>query len=357
MYVSMSSATRENILRAIRFERPDYIPMTFHINEACWEAYPHEELFRLMEAHPFLFPGFEAPKGAFKPEYAPVARKNEPYTDAFGCVWQTATDGIVGSVHSHPLDDWSKWLGYIFPDPEKTDGLYSVDWSEFEAESARKKAAGELSCGDLRHGHTFLQLADLRGYENLLMDMMDEEPLLDELISKLESFNLAQIKHFVKAGVDMIRIPEDLGMQTGPMLRPDDFRRYIKPSYQRLMAPAREAGMLIHMHSDGDIRLLCDDIIDGGVDVLNLQDLVNGIDWIGNKFRGRTCIDLDIDRQKLTPFGTPVQIDALVREEVEKIGCPDGGLMMIYGLYPGVPLENVEALMDAMERYAFFYRD
>ena len=29
--------------------------------------------------------------------------------------------------------------------------------------------------------------------------------------------------------------------------------------------------------------------------------------------------------------------------------------MMIYGLYPGVPLENVKALMGAMEKYAFYY--
>jgi len=29
--------------------------------------------------------------------------------------------------------------------------------------------------------------------------------------------------------------------------------------------------------------------------------------------------------------------------------------MMIYGLYPGVPVENVRAVMDAMERYAGFY--
>ena len=33
-----------------------------------------------------------------------------------------------------------------------------------------------------------------------------------------------------------------------------------------------------------------------------------------------------------------------------------GGQMLIYGLYPGVPLENVKALMDAMERYAGYYR-
>lgn len=29
--------------------------------------------------------------------------------------------------------------------------------------------------------------------------------------------------------------------------------------------------------------------------------------------------------------------------------------MMIYGLYPGVPLENAKAVADAMERYAAFY--
>ena len=29
--------------------------------------------------------------------------------------------------------------------------------------------------------------------------------------------------------------------------------------------------------------------------------------------------------------------------------------MLIYGLYPGVPLNNVRAVMDAMERYAGYY--
>lgn len=92
-----------------------------------------------------------------------------------------------------------------------------------------------------------------------------------------------------------------------------------------------------------------------GVDVLNLQDLVNGIDWIAEKFAGRVCVDLDVDRQNITRFGTPEQIDALIREEVEKLGSPEGGLMMIYGLYPGTPFENVKALMDAMERYMGYY--
>lgn len=354
MYASISSSSKENLLRAVRFERPDSIPMTFHINEACWHTYEPEALFDLMEEHPYLFPDFQRPERGFVPEYALNARKDAPYIDGFGCQWETAMDGIVGSVSKHPLSDWDAFDAYEFPDPEKTTGLFPINWSKFERDCETRRAHGEMVYGDLRHGHTFQQLVDLRGYENVLFDMMDEEPRLLNLIGKLEQFNVAQIQHFIHAGVDMIRIPEDLGMQTGPMLSPADFNAYIKPSYQRLMEPARKAGILIHMHSDGNIRLLSDAIIEGGVDVLNLQDLVNGIDWIAAHFRGKVCIDLDIDRQKITPYGIPAQIDALIREEIEKISCREGGLMMVYGLYPGVPLENVKALMDAMERYAFY---
>jgi hypothetical protein len=125
--------------------------------------------------------------------------------------------------------------------------------------------------------------------------------------------------------------------------------------YRNLMVPAHDAGCLVHMHSDGDIRDLVDDLVVSGVDALNLQDLVNGIDWIAVNLKGRVCIDLDIDRQQVTRFGDPDKIDELIREEVEKLGSPEGGLMMIYGLYPGVPLENIKAVMVAMERYAVFY--
>ncbi len=62
------------------------------------------------------------------------------------------------------------------------------------------------------------------------------------------------------------------------------------------------------------------------------------------------------DRQNITRRGTPEQVDALIRAEVVKLGSREGGLKMIFGLYPGIPLENIRALMDAMERYAGYYR-
>lgn len=345
-------SVRENTLRTIRFEKPEWIPMQFRINGACWAHYETAALEDLMSAHPLLFPGFEPQGNKRVPWYAPDARADEPLTDPWGSVWETSENGITGAVTRFPLADWSAFEQYRAPDPEHFGHIGPLDWENLAEQFAQARAAGNLCAGSLHHGHTFLRLTYLRGYENLLFDMEDDEPRLRDLIDTVEAFNLHHVRRFLGIGVDIMGYPEDLGMQIGPMLSPGDFRRFIKPSYERLMQPAREAGVLVHMHSDGDIRALVEDLIDGGVQSLNLQDLVNGIDWIRDTLKGRVCIDLDIDRQKITRFGSPDDIDSLIRKEVETLGSPEGGLSMIYGLYPGVPLDNVAALMDAMERYA-----
>ena len=52
--VNLSTETRDNVLRAVRFEGPTAIPMVFHINEASWYHYPEDALKELMAAHPIL---------------------------------------------------------------------------------------------------------------------------------------------------------------------------------------------------------------------------------------------------------------------------------------------------------------
>jgi len=344
---------RENYLRALRFEKPEYIPMNYVINTSCWEQYPQDELFALIERHPLLFPGFRAPKLPFKPNYAPITRKDQPFRDDFGCIWETPMDGMTGTVTGHPLADWDNFASFVVPDPDKCTGIGPVDWEAQKNRFARN--TDRIRIGSLRHGHTFLQLSDLRGYQNLLFDMIDEEPLLWKLIEKVEEFNYGIVQHFLQCELDGMAYAEDLGMQSGPMLSPELFRKYIKPSYQRLIRPAKEKGLFIHMHSDGDIRTLVDDLLDGGVEIVNLQDLVNGVDWIADRLGGKVCVELDIDRQNVTVNGTPEDIDRLIRTEVESIGRKEGGLMMVYGLYPGTPLCNAAAVMDAMEKYMGYY--
>jgi hypothetical protein len=63
-----------NYVKAVRFEKPDYIPMFFCINDSCWHHYPQDQLFDLMEEHKLLFPDFVRPKGKYIPNYRLVAR-------------------------------------------------------------------------------------------------------------------------------------------------------------------------------------------------------------------------------------------------------------------------------------------
>lgn len=349
------SNNRDAVLKSIRFERPDFIPMIFEINPSCWEAYPQEELLELMESHPLLFPGFKRPELPFVPQYANVARKDKPYKDDWGCLWETTTNGITGTVTEHPLDSWSKFKDYQIPDPAKCMGIGKIDWNQERKTIAYLKEKGILTMKGLRHGHTFLQICDIRGYEDVIFDMQDEEPMLKLLLDKIVEFNAYIVQQYADMGVDVLTYAEDLGMQNGPMLSPDNFREYIMPCYERMLRPAKEKDILVHMHSDGDIRTLAPMLMECGMDVLNLQDLVNGIDWIKQNMKGKVCIDLDIDRQSVTPFGTEKDVDQLILNEVKELGSKQGGLMMIYGLYPGVPLKNVKALMDSMEKYAFYY--
>jgi uroporphyrinogen decarboxylase len=347
---------RSNLLRTVRFERPDYIPMTFHINSACWHHYPPDALQELMASHQFLFPEFDKSPGPVKPDYPSNVRAGQPYVDPWGCIWETTDNGIVGVVTKHPLKNWDAFDRYTPPDPDQTTHWGPIDWT---AQARGMGPAISQTClrnGEIGHNHTWLKATDIRGYENVVFDMADGEPRLWDLLSMLEQFNMGLVRNYIeRVGVEWIGFAEDLGMQVGPMLSPAHFRKYIKPSYQRLMQTARDADCIVHVHADGDLRTLIDDLVDCPIDVLNMQDLVNGIDWIAQRLEGQLCIELDIDRQQITAQGTPAQVDALVREEVEKVGSKQGGLMMIYGLYPGVPLENAKTLMDAMEKYATYY--
>ncbi|NLB38515.1 MAG: hypothetical protein GX810_04625, partial [Clostridiales bacterium] len=56
------------------------------------------------------------------------------------------------------------------------DSIGPIDWAQEETRIAKEKADGHFITRGLRHGHTFLELCDLRGYDNLLFDMADEHP-------------------------------------------------------------------------------------------------------------------------------------------------------------------------------------
>jgi uroporphyrinogen-III decarboxylase len=135
------------------------------------------------------------------------------------------------------------------------------------------------------------------------------------------------------------------------------FRKYCRPTYEKLIQPFRQRGKHVIQHSDGYIMDLIDDLMLAGVTIINPQDLCNGIDNLRREFKGRVCIQLDVDRQTVVPYGTPTEIRELVEEEVRTLGSKQGGLELICGIYPPTPPENVHAVASAFEAFQTYWFD
>jgi uroporphyrinogen decarboxylase len=349
---------RENLLRCYRFQGPQWIPISIRLPPILWVGgdYDPAEFEDLMLSHAILFPNYRRGEiEANKLKVPPHMVKAKPYMDGWGCVWETAFSGMVGAVAYHALDSWDKLGGFVPPDPAGHDGLMPIAWDDLRAQAAKVRSAGNPVSFSLPHGHTFLRLQDLRGYENLMFDLVDDPPQFRQLIGMVRDFNIALVKRFIELQPDMIGIPEDLGMQNGPMVSPAMFRKYIKPVYAAMTRPIKAAGILVHEHCDGNIMEIVDDLVEVGGDILNLQDLVNGLDNIARHLKGRVAVDLDIDRQNITVTGSPLEIEQHIQEAVMKLGSPQGGFSMIYQPWPPTSIRNIRAVMDTLEKYCTYW--
>lgn len=68
----MSITKKENMLKAIYFEKPEYIPTSVSINTACWYQYDQDDLCELIDTHKFLFPDYKLPPKNYKRLWATV---------------------------------------------------------------------------------------------------------------------------------------------------------------------------------------------------------------------------------------------------------------------------------------------
>jgi len=363
----MALSYRENYLRNASFEGPEYTPAHISISNASWDQW-RDEMEDVVAHHPRIWPNFEKGKRDWDHfDFGPAHTKDVPFKDAWGCVWESSVNGIEGVVTEAPLADWAQWDQWQAPDALTTADRGPADWDAVRRRVQEAKAKGELTTGGLPHGFLFMRLTYLRGFSNMMMDMATEEPLLWKLIDAIYEHNRVIVDQYLDMGVDMMEIGEDLGSQTASIISPDMFRKYCKPSYEKLLqpcrAPARQIpyerarGCHVMMHSDGYIMDLIEDLMMAGVTIINPQDLCNGIENLRREFKGRVCIRLDVDRQTIVPFGTPQEIRELVEEEVRVLGSPRGGLELLAGIYPPTSPRNVDALASAFEAFQTYWFD
>jgi len=270
--------------------------------------------------------------------------------DVWGCKWIYPIESHDGQVIGHPIANWSDLKNYTPPDPNKF-----TDWKQAKQNVEKAKLEGRVVHGGTDHGFIFLRLTYLRGFNNFMVDVAEERPELDELVSIVENYWFEVIKRWVELGVTVIGFGDDLGLQNSLPISPNAWRKYIKPSYKRIMSYCRAHGVHTSLHSDGYIVDIIPDLIECGVSRLNPQDLVNGLDNLERLAKGKVYLHLDIDRQKVMVFGKPDEIDAHIYNCIRTLGSKKGGLTMIWYAFPPTPAENIKSAASAMHKYATYW--
>lgn len=338
---------RENWLRTVEFRHPKWVPCGVSFAPLTWHTH-RENLEDVLLRHPTLFPGFRKSSVDFD-AFGPVYTEGEYFTDNWGCVWYNTLGGLEGQVVRHPLADWDALDDYEFPDVMTKSERGDRDWNAIRDTLKRQRDAGGLVVGNGER--LFDRLYFLRGFENLMIDIATDDPRLTILIDRFTEHQLKLVNEYLNIGVDAIAFHTDIGAQNQLMISPEKFRKHIKPMFEALFRPIREAGAHVILSSDGRVTEIVDDLIECGVSVHDPQLRANTLDGIERHYKGRLCANVDLDRQ-MWAFCSPGEIFAHIKEVVERLYLPEGGLMVQASIWDSnTPLENIEAICDALEKH------
>ena len=198
----------------------------------------------------------------------------------------------------------------------------------------------------------------LRGFEELMMDMMGKPEMIEVLFEKITDIRCKEAEQLATAGVDFLALGDDIGMQEGPIMSLNLWREWLKPRLARVIAAARSASpdVLISYHSDGKVDIFIDDLIDVGIDVLNpVQPECMDPVGIKKRYGDRIAFWGTIGIQRLMPFGTPEEIRREVKRMIDTVG-KGGGLLIspTHRLQSEVPWENIKAFAEAADLYGTY---
>jgi len=199
----------------------------------------------------------------------------------------------------------------------------------------------------------------LRRMDNFLMDLCAAPREVEKLLNVLVERNMAMLEKVCKAVgdlADIICFGDDLGMDTGPFMSPQMYRKFFKPHHTAYCTYIKKnSNMHTFLHSCGSIYKLLGDIIEAGFEIINPVQT--------------NCADMDPQRLK-KEFGRDVTfwgggcdtrnilnnaVPAEVRDQVKKrieIFAPGGGFVFntVHNILPDVPPANIVAMFDALRQ-------
>jgi uroporphyrinogen decarboxylase len=200
----------------------------------------------------------------------------------------------------------------------------------------------------------------LRRLDNFLLDLMMDQENVEKLLDALMEKHLATLEMVCRSVgdiVDILRFGDDLGVDQGPFMDPEIYRKLFKPRHAMLCDYVKKhSNMKTFLHTCGSVYKLIPDLIDAGYDIINPVQ-TNTKDMEPDKLKREFGKDITfwgagIDTRTVLNKGTVKEVKYQVKKRIE-ILSPGGGFVFntVHNILPEVPPENIIAMFDAIDEF------
>ena len=241
------------------------------------------------------------------------------------------------------------------PDPVKVN-VKLAEQARYLYENTDYALVGSAVIG----GGIFEQPARTMGLPNFLMALVSEPAFADRIMDKITDIYIESCDRYldhVGRYLHVFTFWDDVAGQNGWLIRPELYRKLIKPKQRRLVeAIKKKTDAKLFYHSCGATRDLIPDLIELGFDILNpVQVSAKGMDTkqLKRDFgKDITFWGGGVDTQHVLPFGKPQQVVDEVKRRIDDL-APGGGFVFaaVHNIQALVPPENIVAMFDTALEY------
>ncbi len=352
----MTSLTkRERVLRTVRFEETDRVPLYDILeNDAVIEHYAGEPL---TVANGDVVKGraigriLDMTRMASGPS-APGHYRQENGIELDQERWTTW-------IVSRPWSDTPGLLEWIRDEIRRTDALiYDRAYGDKFHENIRWRQ-GLFAAGDptgrndptvlvIESGVGLTEMYWQVGMEDFSYLMADQPDLVEEWLDARHRAELRRVAAIVDPALIPIALTyDDIAYKNSTLFSPAWLRRLWAPRLARLVAAWHDRDVYCLFHSDGKLWGVLDDLVAAGIDGLNPLEVIAGM-TVGEVRRRYPQLFLTggIDVSQLLPLGTLEEVRAACRAAIAEADGRGYFLGSTTELHWDVPLENAAAMFE-----------
>lgn len=285
-------------------------------------------------------------------QFYPSGLKDGTYIDIWGVAHEPGSAAAKHMTYMRnpmkDMEDLEEIQKYPFPDYSKGDKSYQ----KRQAEDIH--AQGLAAVGNMQM--TIWETAwAVRGMENLMSDMLCDPEIAEWIFDRVTDQAVIRATAYAEAGVDIVFLGDDIGMQHSTMMSIGMYQEWIKPRLKRVIDAVKAVNpeIIIIYHSCGKVTDFIPDLMECGVDVLNpIQSECMDFTEIYEQYGGRLSFLGTVGTQTTMPFGTPEEVKQCVKQNLDT-AKKYGGLFPCptHLLEPEVPWENILAYVEACREY------